>query len=93
MQQYGGDDSIENIPGVLSSSEEDSKPLQNLSKFFKGANAKQVQDCTRQCVQSCVRGGSGALTHATLFAAAARRVPGRCSETRRCWSWHNTPAF
>lgn len=72
VQDYSERDGVtENVPDTLSSS--DSKPLQNLSKLFKGKNAKQVQDCTRQCVQSCVRTGSaaGAVFHAGLFENAA----------------------
>ncbi|KAK9906800.1 hypothetical protein WJX75_008282 [Coccomyxa subellipsoidea] len=49
------EDNLNNIPSQLSSAGE-RKPA-NLGKLLKN---KEVQDCARKCVATCIRGGDGA---------------------------------
>ena len=36
------------------------KPRPNLEKLIKGEKGKEIQDCSRKCIPTCLRGGEGA---------------------------------
>ncbi|BDA46217.1 hypothetical protein COCOBI_08-3090 [Coccomyxa sp. Obi] len=59
VQAFGSlstsEDNLNNIPSQLSSTGE--KTGGNLGKLLKN---KDVQDCARKCVATCIRGGGGA---------------------------------
>ena len=51
-------DTFENVPGMLGSGEGDGDS-KALSSYFTGENRKDIEKCTRKCVPTCIRGGSG----------------------------------
>lgn len=66
------EETIVNIPKSLSSNE-DSQPRKNLSKYFEGPQRRQIQQCTKICVTTCTRGGAGVnLVHVLTSASNAK---------------------
>jgi hypothetical protein len=65
------EDTMQNVPGQLSSSNE--PPPQRLSAIISGANKRAIETCTRKCVPTCVRGGEGSPGLGPL---SVRREPG-----------------
>lgn len=55
---FASEDNMENVPSTLSAKDDDdTKPL---STWFSGASKGAIEECTRKCLTTCVRGGEGA---------------------------------
>jgi hypothetical protein len=55
------DEYFETVPQGLSSSDDANEPrVPRLGSLLEGPKGKEIQQCTRKCVPTCIRGGQGA---------------------------------
>lgn len=62
------EETLNTIPEKLGTTPEDAAPRKTLSKLLEGPQKKEVQQCAKNCVATCVRGGRGALLRLLLCA-------------------------